>query len=335
MLSNFYRHLISTTLTRHRNIDRLFAIWQALHEDDLKAETYVTTQTTEGGTFSVKAGSKETIDTKLWPFRKSTATNDWYTSGNVKRTEDFGYSYPETAGLQYPTSSSAKAALGRVIQNYYTPLWSMIRSSRNGDRNAGSDLLSQAELLKTIQDKKATANTSQMMSLVSQMPDNHTLLERSLEPSKPLIKDLAPQNKYLEWLVNIKAVKHTLDGAFTVHVFLGPVQEERALLWPASPNHVGTFATFGQSQDTECTKCQQDQADNMEVTGQIPLTLALTERYLAGILPDLSEDNVVPFLTQNLHWRAAQVSHNLFMFTLSFSSPLDGLLSQVCTHRLT
>lgn len=57
--------------------------------------------------------------------------------------------------------------------------------------------------------------------------------------------DLAPDNRYLEWMTNIKAQKHTLDGAYSVHVFLGPVDEENVALWPAAPTHVGTFAPLG------------------------------------------------------------------------------------------
>lgn len=47
----------------------------------------------------------------------------------------------------------------------------------------------------------------------------------------------------------------------------------------------------------------------MEVTGQIPLTLALTERYLAQMIPDLRAETVVPYMTKNLHWRVEAVSN--------------------------
>jgi tyrosinase len=135
------------------------------------------------------------------------------------------------------------------------------------------------------------------------MPDNEALLETSLQRSKPFLRDLAPKNTYLEWLVNVKALKHAINGALTVHVFLGPIEEDDVLLWPASPNHVGTFATFGQGPDTRCGLCKEDQAERMQVTGQIPLTLALVERYLPGILPDIRVGTVVPYLTRELHWR--------------------------------
>ncbi|OCL03657.1 Di-copper centre-containing protein, partial [Glonium stellatum] len=313
----------------HTNIDRLFSIWQALHEDDKKEETYVTKQTSYDGSYTVRAGDDESIDTPLYPFRDTVTS--WYTSKSVKRTETFGYTYPETAGLQYPTSGPAKDALVKTIGDYYTPLPNMIRQSRKGNKNAGIELIPQAQLLKEITNKKVTANTSEMMTLVSKMPDTQTLIQNSVGPSKPFIRDLAPDNKYLEWLVNLKAEKHALDGTFTVHIFLGPVEEENVYLWPASPNHVGTFATFGQSQDTGCGKCQQDQRDHTQVTGQIPLTLALVERYLAGILPDLGEDSVVPYLTQNLHWRVATGDGNI----VDNRSNVDHLTVFVVSNEVT
>jgi len=313
----------------HTNIDRLFAIWQALHEDDSKEESYVTKQKAGWGSFTVPAGDEETVGTPLYPFRDT--VNSWYTSNTTKRTETFGYTYPETAGLKYPTSDSTREALVKTIENYYTSLPEMIRQSRKGVKNAGVELLPQAQLLKEIADKKVTANTSEMVNLVSKMPETETLLQNSVGPSKPFIRDLAPDNEYLEWLVNLKAEKHALDGAFTIHVFLGPVEEEKVYLWPASPNHVGTFATLGQPRDTSCGKCRQDQEDHTQVTGQIPLTLALVERYLAGILPDLSEDSVVPYLTQNLHWRVSTGDGNI----IENRSDVGGLTVFVVSNEVT
>lgn len=302
--------MLDMILTDCRNIDRLFAIWQALHEDDHKEETYVTTQSGGRGTFTVLPRTKEGIDTPLHPFRDTESS--WYTSGKVKRTEPFGYAYPETAGINYPASGSAKETLIKVIKKIYPALSDMIRESKEGNSEAGMDLLPQAEVLKEIKVKKLTANTSELVKLVSKLPDTQTLLQNSLGGSKPYLRDLAPDHKYLEWLINISAPKHVLDGTFTVHIFLGPVQEEQVYLWPASPHHVGTFAPLGQAGNTGCEKCQQDQRDDVHVTGQIPLTLALVERYLNGKPRDLSKDHVVPYLQEHLHWRVARVRHPYF-----------------------
>lgn len=256
-------------------------------------------------------GSGEDENSPLWPFRRTVSSQidkDWWTSQDVKRTEVFGYAYPEIAGWQYPGSSDAQKALSATIDEYYSNLPRFIRQSKARVQTAGASLLPQAALLKKLDETKATANVAEMKRIDAETPHPQVLLQQSLAPDKPFLRDLAPNNKYLEWLVNIKAEKHALDGAVQVHVFLGPVQEENVALWPFSPNHVGTFVTLGQGQETACAKCQEAQAANTQVTGQIPLTLALTERYLAQIIPDLTQATVVPYLTANLHWRVALVS---------------------------
>lgn len=313
----------------HTNIDRLYAIWQALHEDDHKEETFVTTQSAGRGSFAVLPGDKEGIDTPLYPFRDTESS--WYTSRKVKRTEPFGYAYPETAGLNYPTSDSAKETLIKVIQKIYPDLSDMIRESKDENPEAGMDLLPQAKVLKEIAVKKLPATTHEMMNLVSKLPNTQALLKNSIGDSKPYIRDLAPDNKYLEWLINISAPKHALDGTFTVHTFLGPVDEEQVYLWPASPHHVGTFAPLGQPGNTSCDKCQQDQRDDVRVTGQIPLTLALVERYLNGTLDNLSVDEVERYLQKNLHWRVARGDGTI----VNTRSDVRGLVVFVVSNEVT
>jgi len=147
--------------------------------------------------------------------------------------------------------------------------------------------------------------------LTEQLPKLETLLDQSIGSDKPYIKDLAKDNKYLEWLVNIKSQRHALDGQYSVHVFLNAVEEGDVSLWPVSPHHVGTFTPFGQASGTGCENCKNQQAEHLEITGQIPLTVALIERYLAGIVQDISAETVVPYLTEHLHWRVESVSVSL------------------------
>lgn len=294
----------------YRNIDRLFAIWQALHESDNPA-TYVTKRPALRPSFAKLGGSDEDENTPLWPFRITSKKDDWWTSQKAQRTEYFGYAYPEIAGWRYPGSSDARVKLTETINKYYSNLPNFISQSKRRVETAGASLLPQAALLKKLNETQVTANITEMRRIDTELPEPQVLVQQSLEPGKPFLRDLAPNNKYLEWLVNIKAEKHALDGSVQVHVFLGPVQEDDVALWPFSPNHVGTFATLGQGDQTACAKCQRDQADRTQVTGQIPLTLALTERYLAQIIPDLTEDTVIPYLTTSLHWRVALVSELL------------------------
>lgn len=52
----------------------------------------------------------------------------------------------------------------------------------------------------------------------------------------------------------------------------------------------------------QCGKCQDDRANRQQVTGQIPLTIALAERYFAGLIDSLEPGDVTGYLKANLHW---------------------------------
>ena len=175
------------------------------------------------------------------------------------------------------------------------------------DPRAGAELLQQAAIAGQIH-RQGLSTVENLQTVLPQLPSPESLLKTSNEPGKPVLRNPAPDNKYLEWIVNIKAAKHALNGRYAVHVFLGPADEESdTSLWSVVPTHVGTFNPLGQPQDTACEKCQAGQAANLEVTGQIPLTVALVERYLAGVVGDLTPESVVPYLQEHLHWRVTKV----------------------------
>lgn len=296
----------------------------------------MTKQTAKHPSFAKLPDFKEDRNTPLWPFRITLERNGWWTAELAKRTEVFGYAYRETDGWQYGASggalSDARAKLIRTINKNYTNLADFVSLSKRNVKTAGAVLLPQSALLRKLDETRASANITEMRRIDAELPEPQVLLQQSLAPEKPVLRDLAPTNKYLEWIVDIKAEKHAFDGDAQVHIFLGPVEEENFSLWPFSPNHVGTFVPLGQGDQTACAKCQQDQADHAQVTGQIPLTLALAERYLAEMIPDLTEETVIPYLKTNLHWRVALVSEPLLRFifvdTTSSSHPHADLSVQ-------
>lgn len=300
----------------HANIDRLFAIWQALNENDANTDAWVTAQSTGDSSWSTVINEVERPESFLYPFRPTETS--WYDSKNamgptsVKRTEPFGYTYPETAGFQYPVSTTARQALSRRIQSYYTNAPRMIRLSKARVQNAGDFLLPQARILKKIAETHVPANHIEAAQITASLPAPEIMLQESMAPGKPFLRDLAPENKYLEWLVNVKAERHALGGNYSVHFFLNAVEENDVSMWHLSPNYVGSFVPFGQTGDTPCGNCKNQQDEHLEITGQILLTVALMERYLAQLIPDITEQTVVPYLTKNLHWRVESVSLSFF-----------------------
>ncbi|EWC44400.1 hypothetical protein DRE_01226 [Drechslerella stenobrocha 248] len=78
----------------HCNIDRLFAIWQAINPS-----TWVTGQRNGGGTYGVQANAWEDKNTPLYPFKG--ANGQFHTSDSVRDTSSFCYGYPETPKWNY------------------------------------------------------------------------------------------------------------------------------------------------------------------------------------------------------------------------------------------
>lgn len=129
----------------------------------------------------------------------------------------------------------------------------------------------------------------------------------SIFPDRDLT-DLTTHGKYLEWIVNVKVEKHCLGGTFTVHIFLGEFEREDPSTWRSTENKVGSFNVLGDTENSGCGKCNRDRERNLVVTGQVPLTLALAERYLAGQVANLKPEGVIPYLQTHLHWRVTFVS---------------------------
>ncbi|KAF6229867.1 hypothetical protein HO133_004204 [Letharia lupina] len=73
----------------HANVDRLFAIWQAMYPD-----SYTTAEADAEGTFTNAPGETEDVNTSLTPFHSDSA-GTLYTSASVRSTRPFGYTYPE------------------------------------------------------------------------------------------------------------------------------------------------------------------------------------------------------------------------------------------------
>ncbi|KAH0539087.1 hypothetical protein FGG08_004325 [Glutinoglossum americanum] len=94
----------------HTNIDRLYAIWQAINPD-----SYVIDQVSRFNTFTTNSGSTEGVNTALAPFH---GPNDIeFTSANSRHTVQFGYTYPEVrdwSKTPAEVKSDAQAAVNRL-----------------------------------------------------------------------------------------------------------------------------------------------------------------------------------------------------------------------------
>lgn len=95
----------------HANVDRLFAIRQAIYPS-----SYTTAEVDAEGTFTNAPGETEDINTPLTPFH-SDSVGTLYTSATVRSTRPFGYAYPEVVDWGFNASqlsSNARTALNKL-----------------------------------------------------------------------------------------------------------------------------------------------------------------------------------------------------------------------------
>ncbi|KAF5719509.1 tyrosinase precursor [Fusarium globosum] len=328
----------------HTNIDRLVSLWEGLHANPKDPNAWVTTKISERGNWTTAPNGEEGLATPLAPFYKD--TSNFWTSDDVRDTVKFGYAYPETKSWTFNNSDDYRKAIHEQLEALYPTgsLATMIGASNAGDPKPEETLRTRAQRLARVTkiEQPTTAITAlSIAKSVSQLDGRSELVDALPEVEVPKVtvpedrslRKLVTDNSYLEWLVNIKAVKHTLGGDYLVHIFLGPVPpEETTCLYAVSPNHVGTFSPLGQDADTSCGKCKADQAGRMEITGQIPLTIALVERYFADELESLSEAHVIEYLKRNLHWEVIDGSGQRLQ---GHRSSVDGLLVGVVSNKVT
>jgi hypothetical protein len=96
------------------NIDRLFAMWQAINPG-----SYVVEIDSREGTYTWPVNSPENEDTPLTPFHR-TAEGQFWKSVDVVKTETFQYAYPETQKWAFPGNNPAyQSSVRTAIKNLY------------------------------------------------------------------------------------------------------------------------------------------------------------------------------------------------------------------------
>ena len=118
----------------HANVDRLWALWQAVHPG---VQLQPSTVHLNAGNFWLAAGQTVDGDTPLPPFYDTPST--FWTSNTVSDTVALGYAYPETQSWKYPTADAYGAAVNATIAQLYSgSARSMLTSPGGGE--GGADL---------------------------------------------------------------------------------------------------------------------------------------------------------------------------------------------------
>jgi tyrosinase len=277
----------------------------------------------------------QTANTPLTPFWDASGTRFW-TSAQIRDTTTFGYAYPETQQWRYPDYPTYQAAIRRAVTtlygtNVFANFVANVESRREEHAFAMSSLVAAL-------DGEKEANGAPVERLKAAVPENGQAAEGAQKPlaasaaaaaappaiaaaaaaATPLavdsstqtdpipasLKHLAPSNKYHDWIVNVRAQKHGLNQSFRVLVFLGPFNESDPSTWDTEFNCVGRVSVLARSAtETQCAKCRVDAAEELMVSGTVPLTSALLQDITEGEVASLKPDDVVPHLRAKLAWK--------------------------------
>ncbi|CZT13854.1 related to tyrosinase precursor (monophenol monooxygenase) [Rhynchosporium graminicola] len=131
----------------HAMIDRIFAMWQVIHP-----HSYVVPEPAIFNTFTTSAGDIQDINSPLTPFRKD-AFGGFWTSESARKTEVFGYQYPET--VSHTGSDVRTQVISAVNQLYGSKLANLsFKQKRSSTPNLKNDI----EWIANIRVKKYALN---------------------------------------------------------------------------------------------------------------------------------------------------------------------------------
>ncbi|ETI25886.1 hypothetical protein G647_02663 [Cladophialophora carrionii CBS 160.54] len=118
----------------HANVDRLFAMWQALYPDSYMEPTVNTY-----GSYYEPVGFVDTAATALAPFHSDDG-GTMFTSNDVRSTATFGYSYPELTDWELNPDQLA-ANVRAIVNSLYGPSTnSTIRRAYEKVRGRSTDI---------------------------------------------------------------------------------------------------------------------------------------------------------------------------------------------------
>jgi tyrosinase len=118
----------------HANIDRLFAMWQAINP-----QSYVVPTVNTFGTYAEPRGFVDNEDSGLLPFHSDNGTSFWTSSG-VRSTRVFGYTYPDLFDWNTSEATLASNIRARVNKLYNPTFVSLTGGQRRSVSTTGTRL---------------------------------------------------------------------------------------------------------------------------------------------------------------------------------------------------
>jgi tyrosinase len=233
----------------------------------INPNSYGASQTAPHNTWTIAQGTTQNADSPLTPFYKDSGSTFWTTNGVQNWANTFHYTYPEFAD-----SDGSSAAIQSYVKKLYGP--SATATAGSSKRTAMPDPAIQGGPLGGV------------------IPTGAPPIPKGFGSALPGL--VASNGSTYQYVANIKAPRYALGGSYYVFVFMGPPASEDPSTWIFDQNLIGPMGVL--SQDGM-------QSKDVLTTASIPLTRALTGKFDSGVLGDLSQMIVAPFLENLLEWR--------------------------------
>lgn len=265
----------------HTNVDRLIAMWQALNPS-----SWVGPYAAHLASFTNQAGAILDDTTDLMPFYAND-DGDFWTSETARDTLAFGYVYEDTAdvSLTGPSNPSALENLKEVITEKYGQ--SSPSLSFNNSVNSWEGLQDGIVTTRFRQDAMSSGNF---------VPD---LSDHSAIPNPPASLIMDKNDRYTEWLVNVRYTIKEIDRPMSVLFFLGYVADDPSE-WRWAPNLVGNFGVPSTGSGAD---------PGIQATGTVPLTAGLARMVAVRMVRSLEPQDVTDYLRAHLQFRVLDVNN--------------------------
>ncbi|KAK4695524.1 hypothetical protein P7C71_g2239, partial [Lecanoromycetidae sp. Uapishka_2] len=276
------------------NIDRLFALYQALYPDKFVAKD----------------------DVQDWK------KVGFATPGNLDLDEDGreivkAYVRDNYYCLKYPLDLSGVEALrgdsATVIANP-TQTFTAIESDQHGSARLVEKIVSLSGDQKVVTvPKDVTTTAKEQIENEKNFPDGAL---QNVQNKKP--------TSMVTWDAHVKVKKYAFDGSFGIHAFIGSVNNDQPQHYMTESNQVGYSGIFASSSGAHCDNCNDQRALQTLYEDVIPITSTLVDYLYANptsdglirdgetrTIPSLdNEPSVVRFLKEHLQWQVVDTASN-------------------------
>ena len=192
----------------HCNVDRLFAMWQAVYPN-----SYGGSQVAPASTWTIPKGSTQNAGSPLTPFHRDSSGTFWTTTA-VRDWKTFKYTYPEFAD-----SNGSKASIQGYINRLYGP---------NASATAGSS-------------KRNAAPQAASSASAAPSPSASVSANATVDDTTPLV---ANNGSLYQYVANVQTPRYALDSSYTIYLFNNNPVSEDPTEWILDENLIGPIGVL-------------------------------------------------------------------------------------------